>query len=123
MQRLRFFKQLNKMDCGPTCLRMIARYYGKHITTEKLRQMAGFNRSGVSLLGISEIGEKIGFRTRGAKLTFNQLQQVQLPCILHLNQNHFVVLKNIKKRKVSQAHGDTRIICQRGVAERNNKKV
>jgi len=86
------------MDCGPTCLRMIAKYYGKHYNADTLRQQAGFSKQGVSLLGISETAEKIGFRARGVKITFEQLRQAPLPCILHWNQNHFVVLVAVSKK-------------------------
>ncbi len=85
------------MDCGPSCLRMIAKYYGKNFSLQRLREISGINREGVSLLGISEAAEKIGFRTRGSRLTIDQLQEVELPTILHWNQNHFVVLYKIKK--------------------------
>jgi ATP-binding cassette subfamily B protein len=88
-----FIKQLNEMDCGPTCLRMVAKYYGRTYGTETLRQSAGFAKDGVSLFGISEAAEKIGFRTRGVQLTYDQLAaEVQLPCMLHWDQSHFVVL-------------------------------
>lgn len=80
------------MDCGPTCIRMVAKHYGRHCNADTLRRISGYNKQGVSLLGISESAEKIGFRTRGVKLTFEKLRDVQLPCILHWNQNHFVVL-------------------------------
>jgi ATP-binding cassette subfamily B protein len=87
-----FYKQLNAMDCGPTCLRMVAKYYGKHYNTEGIRETAGFGKEGTSLLGISDAAEKIGFRTRGVQLSFKQLiNDVALPCILHWGQNHFVV--------------------------------
>lgn len=88
------------MDCGPTCLRMVAKAYGKHYTSDTLRQLTGFNKAGVSLLGISDTAEKIGFRTRGVKVTREQLSEVTLPAILHWDQNHFVVLTDIKKRIV-----------------------
>lgn len=94
-----FYKQLNAMDCGPTCLRMVAKHYGKHYNADSLRKKAGFSKAGVSLLGISETAEKIGFRTRGIKITTGQLEEVVLPCILHWNQNHFVVLTSITKKK------------------------
>lgn len=84
------------MDCGPTCLRMIAKHYGKNFTLQRLRDTAGINREGVSLLGISEAAEKIGFRTMGSRLTIEQLKDLSLPAILHWNQNHFVVLYRIK---------------------------
>lgn len=80
------------MDCGPTCLRMIAKYYGKHYNTDGIRRVAGYSREGVSLLGISLAAEKMGFRTRGVQITFDQLaRDAPLPAILHWNQNHFVV--------------------------------
>ncbi|MCX2432964.1 peptidase domain-containing ABC transporter [Pedobacter sp. GR22-10] len=95
MLRKRFpiFIQLDKMDCGPTCLRMIAKFYGKHFSLQTLRQSSHITREGVSLKGISEAATKIGFRTLGAKLTFEQLDKdASLPCILYWNQKHFVVL-------------------------------
>jgi ATP-binding cassette subfamily B protein len=88
-----FYKQLDAMDCGPTCLRMVAKHYGRHYSLEYLREQAGITRQGVSLLGISEAAEKIGFRTNAVKISFEQLDEsVELPCILHWNQEHFVVL-------------------------------
>lgn len=90
------YKQLNTMDCGPTCLRMIAKYYGKHYKAETIRQYTGFNKQGVSMLGISETAERIGFQVKGVNIDLEQLPVVPLPCILHWKQNHFVVLKNIR---------------------------
>ena len=90
-----FYTQLDAMDCGPTCLRMIARYYGKSYSLQSLRSRSYLTRNGVSLLGISDAAEAIGFRTIGAKITFEQLiSGIPLPCILHWNQNHFVVCYN-----------------------------
>lgn len=81
------------MDCGPTCLRMIAKYYDKHYSLQTLREYSHITREGVSLKGINDAAEKIGFRTLGSKITFEQLDEdATLPCILHWNQNHFVVL-------------------------------
>lgn len=62
-----FYTQLDAMDCGPTCLRMIARYYGKSYSLQSLRSRSYLTRNGVSLLGISDAAEAIGFRTIGAK--------------------------------------------------------
>lgn len=88
------------MDCGPTCLRMIAKYYGRHYSLETLRQHSFITREGVSMLGISDAAEYIGFRTSGIMLSFEQLvKNVPLPCIIHWKQNHFVVLHHIRKRK------------------------
>ncbi len=86
------------MDCGPTCLRMISRHCGKHYNTDTLRQMTGFSKQGTSLLGISDTAEKIGFRTRGVKILFEQLDRAPLPCTLHWDQYHFVVLTKLTKR-------------------------
>ena len=95
------FLQLDKIDCGPTCLRMIAKYYGRNYTLQYLRERSFITRAGVSMLGISDAAETIGFRTCGVRITLEQLKnEVDLPCILHWNQNHFVVLYGIKKRRL-----------------------
>lgn len=86
------------MDCGPTCLRMVARYYGKSITLQQLRSLSKTTREGSSLLGISDAAEKIGFRTLGIKVSYEKLlEDAPLPCIAHWNQNHFVVIYKIKR--------------------------
>lgn len=88
------------MDCGPACLRMVARYYGRSYTLQTLRQRSFITREGVSMLGISDAAESIGFRTTGIKINFEQLcNDVPLPCIAHWNQNHFVVVYRISKRR------------------------
>lgn len=91
------------MDCGPTCLKMISKFYGTYFNADTLRHKSGFNKSGVSLLGISETAEELGFRTRGVKISFLQLQQVVTPCILHWDQNHFVVLISIGRKYLNVA--------------------
>ena len=84
------------MDCGPACLQMIAGHYGRHYSLPTLREKSYLTRNGVSLLGISYAAESIGFRTQGARLTWNQLRdQTQLPCIVHWGKNHFVVVYHI----------------------------
>lgn len=94
------YRQLDSMDCGPTCLRMISKYYGRTFSIQTLREKAFITREGVSMLGISDAAEAIGFRTNGLKITFEQLvEEVKLPCILHWNQNHFVVCYGIKKKR------------------------
>ncbi len=87
------------MDCGPTCLRMVAKHYGRNFKVQTLRQLCEINKEGVSLLGISDAAEKIGFRSLGAKLSLEDLNIAELPAILHWRQNHFVVLYKIKKQK------------------------
>ncbi|WP_082120678.1 peptidase domain-containing ABC transporter [Pedobacter sp. BMA] len=96
MKKFTFYKQPDQMDCGPSCLRMIAKHYGKGFSLQKLREISGINREGVSLLGISEAAEKIGFRTTALKLYLKELKDTELPMILHWNQNHFVVLHRVK---------------------------
>lgn len=93
------YKQLDAMDCGPSCLRMIAKHYGRSFNLRSLSKLCGFNKEGVSLLGLSDTAEKIGFRSLGAKLTTTQLKDAELPCILHWRQYHFVVLYKIKRNK------------------------
>ena len=91
--------QLNTMDCGPACLRMVARSYGKHYRLETLRERCFITREGVSMLGIADAAETIGFRTMGVKTSIEELiRERPLPCILHWNQNHFVVLYDIRKK-------------------------
>lgn len=94
------YHQLDSADCGPTCLRMIAKYYGRNYSIQYLRDHAFITREGVSMLGISDAAELIGFRTMGVRITLEQLQtEVLLPCILHWNQHHFVVCYRIKNGK------------------------
>jgi len=101
MKKFPLYRQHDQMDCGPTCLRMIAKYHGRHYSMDTLRQKSKINREGVSLLGISEAAEEIGFRTVGAKLTWDQLkQEADLPCVIYWNQVHFVVIYKIKGDKV-----------------------
>lgn len=91
--------QYDAMDCGPTCLKMIAAYYGRTFSLEKLREKSSLTKEGVSMLGISEAAEFIGFRTMGAAVTFEKLKKAPLPCIVHWNQEHFVVVYAIKNKK------------------------
>lgn len=92
MKAFPFFRQSSAMDCGPTCLRMLAMYYGKHFNIEEIRKLTGFSKEGVNLLGISEAAEKIGFRSIGVQLTYEQLiNEIKSPIILHWEQNHFVI--------------------------------
>lgn len=92
------YTQLDSMDCGPTCLRMIAQYYGRKYSLQYLREQSFITRLGVSMLGISDAAEHIGFRSISARCDVNQLiDEAPLPCILHWNQQHFVVCYGIEK--------------------------
>ena len=101
MSRFPHFKQPDAMDCGPTCLRMIAKFYGKTINLDYLREQSHISREGVSLLGISDAAEAIGMRSLGTKVTFEQLvKDVPKPCVVHWDQNHFVVVYETRKGNV-----------------------
>jgi len=88
------------MDCGIACLRMVAKYYGRFYNADSynLKLASGFNKDGVSLLGLNAAAETMGFNTACVQLSFNELlNDANLPCILHWNQNHFVVFYHLKK--------------------------
>ncbi|PIV94176.1 MAG: ABC transporter ATP-binding protein [Flavobacteriaceae bacterium CG17_big_fil_post_rev_8_21_14_2_50_33_15] len=99
MKKFPHYKQTDEKDCGPTCLRIISKYHKKNIPIQHLRVLCETTRSGSSLLGISEASEKIGFRSLGVKLTLEKLKEAPLPCVLHWNKEHFVVLYAITKNK------------------------
>lgn len=93
MKRFRIYRQLDAMDCGPTCLRMIAKYHGANFSLEYLRKLCYVTKEGVSLLSISEAAEKIGLTPYSYKVKFEELdEKIELPCILFWKQRHFVVL-------------------------------
>ncbi len=89
------------MDCGPACLKMISSFYGREYSVDTLREeLCNAVKDGVSLGGISRAAEKTGFKTIGGRFTITKLtEKVPLPCILHWNQEHFVVLYRVKKKK------------------------
>lgn len=94
-----FYKQFDTMDCGPTCLKMIAKFYGKDCSVQSLREKSQIQRDGVSLLGISKAAELIGFQTLAIKLDFEKLRNhAILPCIAHWEQGHFVVIYKISDK-------------------------
>lgn len=95
------YQQLDSMDCGSTCLRIIAKYYGKMYSAAALRERCITTREGVSMLAISDAAENLGFRTISVKIPFARLrEEAPLPCIVHWNQQHFVVVYKIRKGKV-----------------------
>lgn len=100
MKSYPFFRQLDSMDCGPSCLKMVAAYYGKRFELADLREMCYANRNGVTMLGVSDAAEVIGFRSVGIKTGFERLRKhVILPCIIHWRQDHFAVVYKMKVRK------------------------
>jgi len=95
---MNFIPQHDQMDCGPACIAMIAKYFKRKYPLGYLRENCFLGKDGVSLLGISIAAKKIGFETFSAKLNSQELSKKEnLPCILHWNQNHFVVLYDIQK--------------------------
>ncbi|MBN2275397.1 MAG: peptidase domain-containing ABC transporter [Bacteroidales bacterium] len=102
MPRFPFYQQYDAKDCGPACLRMIAKFYGKNYSLQTLRDHSYLTREGVSMLGISDAAESIGFKTLGIKVSFNQLvNEIPLPCIVHWKQDHFIVLYKILQTRVN----------------------
>ncbi len=96
--KLSFQKQFDSIDCGPTCLKMIAAFYGKYYSLEYLREQCYLCRDGVSMLNLNDAAEGLGFRTYMAFLDFPLLSEdAPLPAILHWDQNHYVVLYKIKR--------------------------
>ena len=107
LRRFPHYTQLDAMDCGPTCLRIIASYYGRHFSLQYLRERSHIDREGVSVLGIIEAAESIGFEALPVKLPFDgadpeqaYLMEAPLPCIVHWKQNHFIVVYKINKHYV-----------------------
>jgi ATP-binding cassette subfamily B protein len=104
--------QLDARDCGPACLHMNSRHHGRQHNLALLSEYCHITREGVSLLGISDAAEKIGFRTMGVKISYEKLaNEVPLPCIAHWKQRHFVVVYGIggkhkdKVKVADPAHG------------------
>jgi ATP-binding cassette subfamily B protein len=89
--------QIDSQDCGPTCLKIISKYYNKSLNIQVIRILSETTREGSKLINISDAAEKIGFRTLGIKISNNKILEAPLPCILHWNKNHYVVLYKIKK--------------------------
>lgn len=97
MKKFPTYIQADSKDCGPTCLKIIAKHYDKVLNIQTLRQLSETTRDGSNLLFLSEAAEKIGFRTLGVKLSLKKLDEAPLPCVLHWNKEHYVVLYKIKK--------------------------
>lgn len=94
-------RQLDIMDCGPSCLKIIAKYYGKYYSLQYLRDKCGLTREGVSFLDLSHAAESIGLRSIAVKSTFEDLKdRIPLPCIIHWSQSHFVVVYKVTNKKI-----------------------
>lgn len=100
MKSFPHIKQPDGMECGATCLRMIAKYYGKEYSAETMQRLCVVTREGVSMLSISDAAEYLGFRTVCGRITLEKMvEQRPFPCILHWNQDHFVILYDVKTRR------------------------
>ena len=101
------YKQLDALDCGPACLRMICAHHGRKFDLNYLREICSIGRGGVSLLGVSEGAETLGMRSLAVKLNYKKLRdEVPLPCVAHWEHRHFVVIYKITKRRVYVADPD-----------------
>lgn len=97
-------RQLDMMDCGPACLKMVAKHYGKYYSLQYLRDLCGNTREGVSLAGISFGAEHVGLRTLAAHCSIEDLiEKIPLPIIIHWDNSHFVVLYEIKEKRNGDA--------------------
>ncbi len=108
MKKFPNYKQTEAKDCGPTCIKIIAKHYGKIINTQQLRILSETTREGSSLLGLSEAVESVGFKSLGIKLTYKKLLEAPLPCIVHWNKNHYAIVYKIHKGNIyvsDPAHG------------------
>jgi ATP-binding cassette subfamily B protein len=105
------YRQHDAMDCGPTCLRMVAKYYGRRYSLQFLRDRSYIDRQGVSLLGIAYAAESIGFRTRAAKVSADHfLEHAPFPAIVHWRQNHFVVVYGVRGGRVDICDPETGVV-------------
>ena len=94
-------KQYDSMQCGIACLQMVCKYFGRGYSSDFLLKLCFASTEGVSLLDINEAANTLGLHTICARTTIMMLSEAPLPCILHWNQNHFVVLYKVKKAKSS----------------------
>lgn len=103
-KKIKLVKQLDTMDCGPACLKMISTYYNLPLSIDKARKLCDKGQQGVSLLGIMKAAEELGFKTLPAKVSVETLiTHVSSPCVLHWGGDHFVVLHEVKKDKIGIA--------------------
>ena len=93
--------QLDAKDCGPACLKIISKHYGKYYSLQHLRDLCGITREGVSFLDLSYGAEKIGLHTLAVRTDISSLRtKVPLPCIVHWKNSHFIVVYKTSKSKI-----------------------
>ncbi len=99
--RLPAIIQSEAAECGLACLAMIASYHGREVDLNALRRLFSISLKGVTLKDVLAMSQRLGMSGRGLRLEPEQLGQIKLPCILHWDMNHFVVLKEVGARKVT----------------------
>ena len=96
-----FFKQVDVMDCGPACLQMVAKYYGKDYTLPMLSNLFDLSSEGASLLSMSEAAQRIGFNTLSVRITLEEIREKNLfPCVAHWRKKHFIVIYKVTEDKI-----------------------
>jgi len=99
-RRYRALMQLSETDCGAACLAMILRYYGKHVSINRLRDLANVSREGATLYSIAEAAETLGFHSRGIRASYEHLVKVELPAVAHWEGFHYIVLYEVQPDRV-----------------------
>lgn len=110
--RFRFpvFKQHDAVDCGPTCLRMVAAFYGKRYSLQTLYSMLHLNFNGTSLMSLSQAAKKLGFDTLAGFVAYDRLDQIPLPAIVHWRQNHFIVVYRVQANRILAADPNSGLV-------------
>jgi HlyB family type I secretion system ABC transporter len=106
-----FYAQQSAADCGCACLVMIGKYWEKHLSVNRLRELTNVNRSGASLKALATAAESLGFSSRPVKATLDKLAEQPLPAIAHWEGNHFIVVYEITKKRV--------IVCDPALGQRS----
>lgn len=99
--KLPVVQQTEAAECGLACMAMIAAYHGHNVGLYQLRQLHRLSVAGATLKGMTQLADKLGFSHRAIKCDLDGLAQLQTPCILHWNMDHFVVLKSVNKRSIT----------------------
>ncbi|MGD1805607.1 peptidase domain-containing ABC transporter [Dapis sp. BLCC M126] len=99
-RRYPFFAQQSASDCGAASLVMVARYWGKRFSVNRVRDIANVDRNGASLRGLSAAAESIGFATRPVRASLDQLGKQKLPAIVHWEGKHYVVVYEVGRKHV-----------------------
>ena len=110
-QRYPFSQQQSASDCGAACLVMISRYWGKHFSVNRLREIANVDRNGASLRGLAAAAESIGFTTRPVKASLNKLAEQNLPAIVHWEGRHYIVVYRVTRNRA--------IVCDPAIGQRS----